>query len=447
MSFISKHPLLAVALLIATTSFQYAQARGDMPPQRYVPGDFNANYPPFSVREVAKKRHEPTKPIPIPTHFELASKATTHNGRQFAQGTDTLLKALRANGGLTIEQQNQLRELELLLASRAPGEVGAALEQLAGSQNANLASATQKTTDQVSAGLLSALYDMPDQDEGRFWAQGLDNAGTLDGQYGAGRLKHGNQGLLLGLDWELDPFWRMGVMGGRSTSNLDARRFNATLDSWHLGAYAVRKDGPLALRLGAIHSRHEGKNQRSVDIDFLNYTQRLNGRYNAQSQNAFAELGYTLGGNTFSIEPVASLGYQRYDRRRFKETGGEAALNVGAQSQQNLSSTFGVRMATRYRFDNHMSLTPSLSAHWKHLYGDVSSQVNQSSRLIGLDGTDGLSTGFTIQGTSLDRNTLAVRAGLDLALSAQHTVGLAYTSEIATHSSHRGLLGQWQMTF
>ncbi|AZF08149.1 autotransporter domain-containing protein [Pseudomonas sp. R5-89-07] len=446
MPVLQKTRVMAVALLAALASIQNVHARGDMPPEQ-PQTSFKPYYPQLPGFELDLNDYAPPAPIPVPTHFYLASGATSYNGLQFAQGIDTQLAALRDSGGLTIEQKNQLRELQLLLASQPSGELGAALEQLAGSQNANLAAATQKSSGQVSAGLLSALRGMPDQEEGRFWVQGLGHSSNLAGLEGSQNVKQGLRGLLIGADWSLDSAWRMGVVGGRSSSTQNAKRFRATVDSWHLGGYAVRQDGPLALRLGAIHSRHDGNNQRNIDIAFLDYQQQLKGRYSAQSQNAFAEAGYKFGNDTFNAEPFASVGYQRYQRNGFKETGGEAALNVGAQTQENFNSTLGVRLATAHRFDNQMSLTPHLSAQWKHLYGDVSSHVHQSSRLIGLDGTDGLDSQFTIRGAALDRDSLGLSAGLDLALSSQHTLGLAYTGEAGSSSRSQGLTGHWRMEF
>lgn len=212
------------------------------------------------------------------------------------------------------------------------------------------------------------------------------------------------------------------------------------MDSWHLGGYAVRQDGPLALRLGAIYSDHAGQNKRNANL--LDYKEHLRGQYNAQSQTLFSELGYQLGSTDLSVEPFAGLGFQRYHRDSFKETGGLTALNVGAQTQQNLSSTVGLRLATVYRFDNQVSLTPHLSTSWKHLYGEVDSQVRQSYRAL-----PGLVDGFTVKGTSLDRNSLDLQAGLDLAVSTQHTVGLTYSAQAGTNSRNQGLMGQWKMSF
>lgn len=374
---------------------------------------------------------------PVDGYFE--NQATTHNGRQLARVLDPALNRLLISGELTSEQIKKLEKLGDDIA-RVPGGMGAVLEQLAGSQNANLAAAAQATTGHISNQLLSTLRTLPTDDDSHFWVQGLGNDGSLDKQGGSAGLNYGIQGLLLGADWALDDAWRIGVLGAKSTSHLDAKRYAADLDSWHLGGYAVHQDGPLALRLGAIHSSHAGQNKRSVEV--LDRKDSLKASYGATSQTLFSEMGYQLGNADYSVEPFAGLGYQRYHRDGFKESGGISALNVEAQTRQNLSSTLGLRLATVYRFDNQISLTPHVDTRWKRLYGDVESQVRQSYRYV-----PGLIDGFNINGTALDRNSLNLSAGLDLALSSQHTVGLTYSAESGTNSRSQGLMGQWQMRF
>ncbi|MGY4636638.1 autotransporter outer membrane beta-barrel domain-containing protein [Pseudomonas sp. TE24901] len=415
--------------LVAAGGFQLAHARGDI------------EYRPYSIQPydaLDEWFYTPEEPAALLDNY-LARQATTPNGLQVAKVLDPALIRLLESGQLTSEQLKALQKLDDAL-KRQPGGYGAALEQLAGSQHANLAAATQNTTQQLSHRLLTTLRELPTDEDGHFWVKNLGNEGSLDGQRGSAGLNLDTQGLLLGTDWALDHAWRVGVLGAKSTHRLDARRFAAELDSWHLGAYAVRQDGPLALRLGAIYSNHGGKNKRTIDIQ--GYKNSLNGNYDATSQTAFAEFGYQLGRGDFSLEPFAGLGYQRYQRDGFQEHGGLTALNVRAQTQQNVNSTLGLRLAKSYRFDNQMILTPHLSSGWKHLYGDVDSRVRQSFRYGG-----GAIDDFTIQGTSLDRNSLNLQAGLDLALTNNHSVGLAYASESGTHSSSQSLTGQWRIRF
>ncbi|MBX7279150.1 autotransporter outer membrane beta-barrel domain-containing protein [Pseudomonas sp. ERGC3:01] len=421
---------LLMALAISAASLQSAQAQGDIAFTPYV----------FDPLPAFNNAWFYTPPVQAPSiDGYLTRQATTHNGLQVAKVLEPALSRLLESGELTRRQINALERFGDDLAAQ-PGGIGAVLEQLAGSQNANLAGATQAITGKISNQLLSTLRTLPTNGDDHFWVQGLGDDGKLDKQNGSDGLKHDTKGLMLGADWAVADAWRVGVMGAKSSSELQAQRFRAELDSLHLGGYAVRQDGPLALRLGAIYSAHTGENKRSVNL--FDYKEQLKGRYNAQSQSVFSELGYQLGSADLRVEPFAGLGYQRYHRGSFKESGGLTALNTGSQTQQNLSSNFGLRLATVYRFDNRMSLTPHVSTSWKHLYGEVDSQVRQSYRY-----TPGLIDGFTLNGTSLDRNSLDMQAGLDLALSSQHTVGLTYNAQTGSQSQSQGLMGQWKMNF
>jgi outer membrane autotransporter protein len=150
-------------------------------------------------------------------------------------------------------------------------------------------------------------------------------------------------------------------------------------------------------------------------------------------------VGYNLGRANVSIEPFASLGYQRYQRDGYTEKGGAAALKVQSQTQNNLNSTFGLRLAKLNTLDNGMQLTPRFSAGWKHTYGDVYSETRQ--RLV----TGGKN--YSVHGAPLDRDSLLVDAGLDLGLSANHTLGVGLNGEFGTDSRNHGVTGQWRMNF
>ncbi|MBY8946069.1 autotransporter outer membrane beta-barrel domain-containing protein [Pseudomonas sp. SH10-3B] len=435
MSSTSQQFVLAITFALGLTSVQLAQAQAQ-PPNKWI---FQRPYDP--------ERGPGYPALPVPSDFTFAGQATSRNGLMAAHVLDSAVDALLKSDELSDWDKHEIGQIGDYLHSLAPGRVGAVLEQLAGSQNANLGTATQQGVEQISSGLLSAMREPPNgsvEDSTRVWALGLNNGGRLSGQHGSAGLQRDIRGVVVGADWAAGHEWRIGLMGGKSDSTFDANRFHAELDSWHLGSYAVRQDGPMALRLGAIYSSHDGQNKRNIDIDFFDYREQLKGKYSAQSQSAFAELGYQMTKGDFTAEPFAGIGYQRYHRDSFKENGGRAALNVGEQTQKNFSSTFGVRLASLHRLDNQMSLKPYLTTSWKHLYGNVDSKVRQSSTLV--DNKD-FNSNFTIEGTALDRNSLGLQAGLDWGLSAQQTVSVAYTADIGTDSRNHGVMGQWQMGF
>lgn len=436
MPLIHKQFALAITLALGAIGAQHAQARGDMAPEDEV----------LQPLRMSSTKH-PYQPVtPAPEDFYFADRALSRNGLSVARVLDAAVDDLLASDEFGPREKYHLEHYAQYLASLEPGRLGVWLEQLAGSHNANLGTATQASLEPLNASLLSAIRQLDnDTDEaGRVWLQAFGSSGNLDAQHGSAGLKQRRQGVLLGADWSLDHAWRIGLVGAKSGSDLSAGRFKGDVDSWHLGAYAARQDGPIALRLGALYSRHAGQNKREVDFNFIDYREHLTGQYKAVSQNVFAELGYRLDTGDLRAEPFAGIGFARYHRQGFQEKGGYSALNVGAQTQQNLSSTLGLRVAKDFTLDNQMTLKPNLSASWKHLYGDVSSRVRQS---FVEEKREDFNSEFTIGGTPLDRDNLTLRTGLDLALSAEHSVGLTYTAAFGSHSRNQGLMGQWAMAF
>ncbi|MGF6152644.1 autotransporter domain-containing protein [Pseudomonas fluorescens] len=80
-----------------------------------------------------------------------------------------------------------------------------------------------------------------------------------------------------------------------------------------------------------------------------------------------------------------------------------------------------------------------MSAGWKHTYGDVSSHLRQTF-LAG-------SETFYVEGIPLDRNSLTLEAGLDLRISKQQSLSIAYNGEMSSNSHENGVMGQWRMNF
>lgn len=390
----------------------------------------------------------------------LESVASTDNGKELAQSIEEPAPASipsTATNPVATAPKPTFPTNAAVTALLGSDKVTAshAIEQLAGGNNANLAKATLNSDGPVSATLLSAMrqldsasaYNKPgsrtnaprlaagSEENGRVWLQALGHGGTLDRDHEA--LQHSTKGLVLGADWGIDEQWRIGVMGGKSETRLDSRELDGDLDSWHLGAYALRQSGPMSLRLGATYSNHDGSTKRRVA--FNGFSDRPEGRYDASTQQAFAEVGYNLSRANVSIEPFASLGYQRYQRDGYTEKGGAATLKVHGQTQNNLNSTFGLRLAKINTLDNGMQLTPRFSAGWKHTYGDIESDTRQRLATGGKN--------FTVSGAPLDRDSLKLDAGLDLGLSAKHTLGVNLNGEIGTDSRNHGVTGQWRMSF
>lgn len=315
-----------------------------------------------------------------------------------------------------------------------------AIDQLGGYDTADLGNVTLSSVAPISTGMLSAMSrrsPADGYDNGQVWVQAIGNSGSLAKQLGSYALKHSTKGLMLGTDWAISPEWRLGVIGSKTQTRLDSYQFEGALDSWLVGAYAVRQEGPLALRLGAVHGSHDGSTKRHVA--FNGFKDHLKGRYAATTQQVFGQVGYNLDVGDFDIEPYAQVGYQRYQRDAYSEKGGDAALRYNGQAQEHYSSDLGLRLARPFVFDQGMRLTPRLDVGWKHLYGDIRGGSHQ--RLVNGGNT------YTIKGVELDRDSLLWQAGLDLAVSPRHTLGLNYSGETGQDNRNGALIGQWRMMF
>ncbi|WP_434608767.1 autotransporter domain-containing protein [Pseudomonas sp. D2-30] len=315
-----------------------------------------------------------------------------------------------------------------------------AIDQLGGYDTADLGSATLSSVAPISSGMLSAMgrnNPTGEHGNGQVWVQAIGNNGSLAKQLGSFALKHSTKGLMLGTDWAVSPDWRLGVIGSKTQTRLDSYQFDGALDSWLVGAYALRQDGPVALRLGAIYGSHDGSTKRHVA--FNGFRDHLKGRYDATTQQIFGQVGYNLDVGHFDMEPYIQVGYQRYQRDAYAEKGGDAALQYHDQSQEHFSSDLGLRIALPFAFDQGMRLTPRVDVGWKHLYGDIRGSSHQ--RLA-----NGGST-YIIQGVELDRDSLLLQAGLDLAMSPRHTLGLSYSAETGQDNRNGALTGQWRMAF
>lgn len=479
-----QHLVLAVALAIGCVEFSLAeQSEPDAPVVKEAkPKDKRRTREKPAALDLAKEnaREEktaptpetspvsteiPVTPLPAPDDVPSDKVATTESGSALEKSLEkpaplpepVLAETPAAQQTQVVDQPPSTDSPvpagnAAIAALLAADESTAALayDQLYGGSIANLAKATLNSVTPVSASLLSAMHQLDNAhdstgnsprhvagnaDTGRVWLQAIGHSGKLDREFEP--MQHSTKGLLLGADWRLDETWHLGLMGGTSDTRIDSKELDGDLDSWHLGAYALRQAGPLSLRLGAAWSNHEGNTRR--EVAFGRFHDRLKGNYQASTQQAFIESGYNLGRANVSIEPFVGLGYQRYQRDGYTEKGGAAALKVHAQSQGNFNTTVGLRMAKVSTLDNGMRLTPRFSAGWKHVYGETYTSTRQ--RLV-TGGHD-----YTVYGAELDRNSLTLDTGLDLAVSSNHTLGVGLSGEIGTDSRNHGISGQWRMAF
>ncbi|OCC03769.1 hypothetical protein BA190_16925 [Labrys sp. WJW] len=256
------------------------------------------------------------------------------------------------------------------------------------------------------------------------WGTPFAATGRAEGSGDAASFDRTSGGFIGGIDAPVGD-WRLGVLAGYSHTSFDvsARSSDGSSNNYQVGLYGGTRWGQLGFRTGAIYGWHNVDTKRNVV--FPAFRETLSGHYDAATAQAFGELSYRfdLGRNVF--EPFANLAYVHLDTNGFAEKGGTtAALASPKSSTDMVYTTLGLHASTAFDLAG-TTLTLRGTLGWQHAFDDVT----QNAKLAFNNGAS-----FTIAGAPLAKDALAVEAGVDVALSANATLGATYSGQLASHT-------------
>jgi subtilase-type serine protease len=260
------------------------------------------------------------------------------------------------------------------------------------------------------------------------WGRGFGAWGHLDGNGNAARLDRSTGGLIAGADALVGEQWRLGILAGYSSTSfhVDDRASSGSSDNYHLGLYAGTQLGPFGFRSSLAYTWHRIETDRGVA--FPGFSDSLSADYDAGTFQAFGELGYRLDTTAASFEPYANLAYVKFDADGFAEGGGAAALSSGDQSSDTTFTTLGLRASTELTF-GAVNTTVRGAIGWRHAFGDVRPET-------GLAFAGGSS--FAIEGVPIAENAALFEAGLDVKVTENAKLGIAYQGQIASDAQEHG---------
>ncbi len=172
------------------------------------------------------------------------------------------------------------------------------------------------------------------------------------------------------------------------------------------------------LDLDAAHSWYDNDSRR----------RNLSGTYTADyDQKAFTvggQLAYDADLAHFRLSPFLGVRYQHLKQDACREQGGFFAFRTDAVKANSFATRLGVTASREYAFANGRSVTPELTAAWRHEFGDrrISASggfVNapQTYRLHGAErGRDAAELGVAVRAVLLrtDRVSLETEASYEL---------------------------------
>lgn len=289
-------------------------------------------------------------------------------------------------------------------------------------------------TDEITTASIST--DRHDA-RGGAWGSAFGSWGRTDGNGNTAELSRSTGGFAAGVDGLVNDDWRLGLLAGYSHSSFkaDDRRSSATSDNYHLGVYGGAQWDALSFRSGLSYTWSDIDGTRHVLSPGL--VDSLSGEYDAGTTEMFGEVGYGLKAGHLSFEPFANLAHVRVDTDGFSEKGGPAALNIGSDANDTTFTTLGLRAASEFDIGSARTTARGMIG-WRHAYGNVVPSITQA-----FAGGDT----FTVAGAPIAKDSIAIEAGLDLAITSAAVLGLSYQGQMASTDQDHGFRANLDVRF
>jgi subtilase-type serine protease len=276
------------------------------------------------------------------------------------------------------------------------------------------------------------LRHTPVAGESNVWVKALGSWGQTDSRSETAGYTTSLGGMLAGVDGALDEQTRAGLVAGYSDSSLNmgsGTHSSASIDSYHLGAYAGHELGNWRLSVGGAYSWHRGDVKRDLQYGEVSGKQKT--KLDARSAQVFTEAAYRLSLQSMALEPFANLAYVHLDNERFHEKGDAAALERGSDSRDAVLSTLGLRASKTFPLNDRQQLDVSGSLGWQHSLSAVESEEHLAFVAGG--------PSFAVQSSPLMRDAALVGVQASLALSKSTRVNLDYTGQLAGREKVQGV--------
>jgi len=266
---------------------------------------------------------------------------------------------------------------------------------------------------------------------GNGWVKALGAWGKTAGRTDTQGYTSSIGGLLAGVDGLFDDT-RLGLVAGYSDSSVSmggGTHSSASVDSYHLGAYAGHDLGALRLTLGGAYSWHRADVKR--DLQYGAVAGKQKAKVDAATTQLFTEAAYRLDLQPLALEPFANLAYVHLDTDGFTEKGDAAALQGRRDTRDALSSTLGLRGLKSFSLSTQQKLDLSATLGWQHNLGATASE-RQLAFAAG-------STPFTVESAALDRDAALLGAQASLALARDVRLNLDYHGLLGSRDKNHGV--------
>lgn len=368
----------------------------------------------------------------------FASVAGTSNQHRVAEALDEIASPDPLVSAITFTSERGARQAFDHLSGEIHASTMAALVE--GSDHLRNAAINRlrAASGSTSAVTMPMMTFAPRTDVGdavTIWGGGFGSWTDLDGSDGTSGISTTTGGFVLGADTAAGS-WRLGLMAGFSETDIDGTSSFASSTSFHLGAYAGTEWEAIAFRAGLAHSWHDIDADRLVVAGTL--TERLGSEYDAESFQAFVELGYRINGELVALEPFVNLAHVDFDSDGYREGDGAAALTGSGGATETTLTTLGLRAETEVDIGGLNKAVLSGLIGWRHAFGDIGSTLSHA-----LPAGDS----FRVQGAAIAEDALLLEAGLTYDLGETARFAATTNGQLGSGVEEFGLAAQVGIRF
>ncbi len=273
--------------------------------------------------------------------------------------------------------------------------------------------------------------------EATVFAQGFGAWGSISGDGNAAGLDSDTGGFLIGADAELQPAWRLGLLGGysRTTFESDSAAGSGNTSTVHLALYSGGVVGPVRLRGGAAYGWSSVETARSVVFPEMAGS---SASYDATTGQLFGEVGYGIAAGKAELEPFAGLAYVSLNTDGFTEQSGPMALSAESGDTDTGFTTLGLRASSAFDLGTAKAGVKGMLG-WRHAFNDI---VPTTTYHVVAD-----SAGFEVAGLPVAEDALVLDLGLGVGLAKAARLDVSYSGQYGDGVAAQALKGSLGWSF
>ncbi|WP_018266272.1 autotransporter family protein [Methylosinus sp. LW4] len=278
---------------------------------------------------------------------------------------------------------------------------------------------------------------------GSFFGGAVDT--SADAGLGAPSAKANYYGGIIGLDYQIDPNWLLGVAAGGSASSFSvgSQQTSGDVTAFHGGVYTSYLFGRSYVELSETFSVFQNSTTRTAGgFGFLPYD-KLTADFSSREYRTRGEIGHGYDIGRVKLTPFAAAEVAFYESDAFTEKGLNPAspltLTNRGQSTTSLPTFLGLRFSDSFRLDNGWRVTPTGSVAWVH---EFFPQRRLANTLVALPGAS-----FSVFGPREAYNLAQIKAGAQLYLEDRLALFVDFQGEFSdltrSYGGKGGLKYSW----